>query len=402
MLAAPETARVDGTIHVLLIDDSPHDAELCLMALRRAKLDVESMTVSNEKELRAGLLTFVPDVILCDLNFPNFDGLSAQRIVREVCGDTPLIFVSGSISEDLAVLALQSGAVDYVSKMSLTRLPSAVQRAVRAARLAAYAEARAREHARRLETLWVIANNAKLRGRDLIGAILREAGSALGPPLAFRGLLGRLERDDVVVVATGANPEGGDIRGNHIQDGVRTPLSSTIIPRVGRTQGWRDVMVIGDIPPSIEALGWRALISTQFTAGDSRYSLTFACTQVAPRDFCDEDFAYVDVVASTFARELEVNHLEDSLRDEEQRSRQHAERLERRRRRQVRPVRRDRQALAIVHRAIRDAPLARVRRQLVLDDRIGAVVVRDLDLDRARRAHRKIAHVGLARQHDRG
>jgi diguanylate cyclase (GGDEF)-like protein len=326
--AAPVMAEIEGTIHVLLIDDNPHDAELCLMALRRAKLAVESVTVSDEQELRAGLLTFVPDVILCDLNFPNFDGLSAQRIVREICGDTPLIFVSGSISEDLAVLALQSGAVDYVSKMSLTRLPSAVQRAVRAARLAAYAEARAREHSRRLEALWVIANNAKLRGLHLIAAILREAGSTLGPPLMFRGMLGRIENDEVVGISIGLNPDAGDTRGNHIVDGIRTPLSDTIIPRVGRTQGWRDIRVIGDIPAKIEAMEWRSVMSTQFNAGGSRYSLTFACTQVAPKDFCDEDFAYVDVVASTFARELEVNHLEDSLRDEEQRSRQHAERLE--------------------------------------------------------------------------
>jgi CheY-like chemotaxis protein len=261
--AAPVMAEIEGTIHVLLIDDNPHDAELCLMALRRAKLAVESVTVSDEQELRAGLLTFVPDVILCDLNFPNFDGLSAQRIVREICGDTPLIFVSGSISEDLAVLALQSGAVDYVSKMSLTRLPSAVQRAVRAARLAAYAEARAREHSRRLEALWVIANNAKLRGLHLIAAILREAGSTLGPPLMFRGMLGRIENDEVVGISIGLNPDAGDTRGNHIVDGIRTPLSDTIIPRVGRTQGLArhsghrrhssedrgDGMAFGDVDP---------------------------------------------------------------------------------------------------------------------------------------------------------
>jgi CheY-like chemotaxis protein len=119
---------------VLIVDDNPRDAELSLMTLRRSGTAVEYQIASDEAELRGVLQTFIPDVILCDFAFPNFDGISVQRIVQTVRAETPLIFVSGTISEETAVIALKSGAVDYVLKSNLVRLPSAVHRAVKEAR----------------------------------------------------------------------------------------------------------------------------------------------------------------------------------------------------------------------------------------------------------------------------
>ncbi len=54
-------------------------------------------------------------------------------MVREV-GNTPFIFVSSKMGEDIAVEALQEGANDYIIKQNLVRLPSAVTRAVRESR----------------------------------------------------------------------------------------------------------------------------------------------------------------------------------------------------------------------------------------------------------------------------
>jgi hypothetical protein len=48
--------------------------------------------------------------------------------------DVPFIFVSGTIGEETAVKSLRSGATDYVLKTNLSRLASAVQRAVQEAR----------------------------------------------------------------------------------------------------------------------------------------------------------------------------------------------------------------------------------------------------------------------------
>src|SRR5205814_9325496 len=45
----------------------------------------------------------------------------------------PFIFVSGTIGEETAIQSLRSDATDYVLKTNLSRLPSAVRRAVQEA-----------------------------------------------------------------------------------------------------------------------------------------------------------------------------------------------------------------------------------------------------------------------------
>src|SRR3712207_8462078 len=52
---------------------------------------------------------FRSDVILSDFSMPGFDGMAELAIARDVCPDTPFIFVSGTIGEEYAIRALKSG-----------------------------------------------------------------------------------------------------------------------------------------------------------------------------------------------------------------------------------------------------------------------------------------------------
>jgi diguanylate cyclase (GGDEF)-like protein len=189
-------------------------------------------------------------------------------------------------------------------------------------------EEQARQHAGRLETLWQVANNPTLRGEESIVAMLRQAAKAIRPSQRFRGALGRIEGDEVVVIGVGmdAADDGPDAR--RLKIGRRSPLSQTIIPSVGRTQAWEDLALHNDVPDGLKLLGWRAVISTQFHAAGSRYSLTFASPEPALTPFSDPDLAYIDVLASSFAKQLELETLENSLREEEERARHHSDRLE--------------------------------------------------------------------------
>jgi diguanylate cyclase (GGDEF)-like protein len=189
-------------------------------------------------------------------------------------------------------------------------------------------EEQARQHAARLEALWEIANNPTLRGEELIFAMLRRAAAVIRPDHRFRGLLGRVEGDEVVVIGVGLDPDDDDPRAKLLKVGRRSPLSQTIIPSVGRAQGWQDLAIHNEFPGALTQLGWRAVISTQFDAGGSRYSLTFASPAPALTPFSTADLAYIEVLASSFAKQLEVDQLEGSLRAEEEQSRHHAERLE--------------------------------------------------------------------------
>jgi diguanylate cyclase (GGDEF)-like protein len=189
-------------------------------------------------------------------------------------------------------------------------------------------EERARQHGERLETLWQIANNPTLRGEESIVAMLRQAAKAIRPPQRFRGALGRIEGDEVVVIGVGMDPADNGPDAMRLTIGRRSPLSQTIIPRVGRTEAWEDLALHNDFPGALRILGWRAVISTQFDAGGSRYSLTFASPEPAATPFSDSDLAYVNVLASSFAKQLELEKLESSLREEEERARHHSDRLE--------------------------------------------------------------------------
>lgn len=117
-------------IKILMVEDTPTDAELALRELKRGGIQHQARRVETEKELRHELIDFKPDVVLSDFSMPHFDGLSALKVVRQELPDTPFIFVSGRIGEELAIESLKLGASDYVIKTNLSRLPSAVARAM--------------------------------------------------------------------------------------------------------------------------------------------------------------------------------------------------------------------------------------------------------------------------------
>lgn len=117
-------------LKILLVEDTPTDAELALRELTRSGIRNDGRRVETEQELRVELARFDPDIILSDFSMPHFDGLSALKVVRETKPDIPFIFVSGRIGEELAIESLKMGANDYVIKTNLSRLPSAVMGAM--------------------------------------------------------------------------------------------------------------------------------------------------------------------------------------------------------------------------------------------------------------------------------
>lgn len=134
---------IPQTIRVLLIEDTRVDAELEVREMKRAGLRIAHRIVVDEASFIDGLREFSPDVILADFTIPGYDGMAALRRARDMCPDTPFIFVSGTIGEDYAVRALRDGATDYVLKTNLIRLPAAVERAL--------ADAKARRERRGIE-----------------------------------------------------------------------------------------------------------------------------------------------------------------------------------------------------------------------------------------------------------
>jgi PAS domain S-box-containing protein len=117
-------------LRALLLEDSPQDVEIIRELLIDAGFELDMDCTALEKEFISLLRSRTYDIILADFKLPGFDGFAALRWSMEICPTVPFICVSGTIGEETAVELLKQGAVDYVLKDRLARLPSAIHRAL--------------------------------------------------------------------------------------------------------------------------------------------------------------------------------------------------------------------------------------------------------------------------------
>src|SRR5436190_13778289 len=116
-----------------MLEDDVSDAELTRFALRRGGIHFSLSRVETREDYLKQIEDRTPDLILSDYSLPGFDGYSALHIALDKCPDTPFIFVTGTMGEEVAIDTLKSGATDYVLKTRLSRLVPAVHRALREA-----------------------------------------------------------------------------------------------------------------------------------------------------------------------------------------------------------------------------------------------------------------------------
>lgn len=126
--------RQPETLRFLLLEDSNLDTELVSEHLRGTGLAYTLDRVIAQEDFVRAIDCSDYDLILADYVLPSFDGMSALTLARERCPNTPFVFVSGTLGEEIAVEALKRGATDYVLKQRLERLPRTVLRALAEAR----------------------------------------------------------------------------------------------------------------------------------------------------------------------------------------------------------------------------------------------------------------------------
>lgn len=117
-------------LRILMLEDTPTDAELAERELRRAGIPFTSLRVDTREAFVRALAEFRPDAVLSDYRLPDFDGLSALKLVRQNHPEIPVIMVTGALSDLEAVELIRAGAKDYVLKDRLARLAPAVERAL--------------------------------------------------------------------------------------------------------------------------------------------------------------------------------------------------------------------------------------------------------------------------------
>jgi PAS domain S-box-containing protein len=121
----PNDDLANALVHILLVEDSPEDAELTVRLLRAAGLHPYVRRVDNEVDFLEAL-DGQPDVIISDLDLPDFDGLRALVLRGEHAPWVPFIVVSGAVSDEQAAAIMAQGATDYILKDRMGRLAQAV------------------------------------------------------------------------------------------------------------------------------------------------------------------------------------------------------------------------------------------------------------------------------------
>lgn len=103
-------------IRILHIDDSAHDRLLVKDALEKESNDFVLVGVDTREKFEKHLFESDFDLVLSDFNILGFDGLQVLKIVKDKKPDMPVIIVTGTGSEEIAIQAMKMGASDYIIK----------------------------------------------------------------------------------------------------------------------------------------------------------------------------------------------------------------------------------------------------------------------------------------------
>ncbi len=125
----PTIPEAEQPLQLLIADDDPADVELCLRSLKKSEIDFRAEIVATRDAFTEKLREKRFDVVLSDYRMKGWTGMDALAIVIETHPEVPLILLSGTLGDELAVECIKLGVTDYVLKGQLARLPIAIRRA---------------------------------------------------------------------------------------------------------------------------------------------------------------------------------------------------------------------------------------------------------------------------------
>lgn len=120
-------------IRLLLVDDSPDDAELATETLRRAGYMLKSQRVQDAVGMQAALNKQQWDVVVSEHTVTHFGAQMALDLLKREGIDAPVIVLTKKISDADMVNIMRAGARDVVQKQQLARLLPVVERELQVA-----------------------------------------------------------------------------------------------------------------------------------------------------------------------------------------------------------------------------------------------------------------------------
>jgi len=118
-------------LRLLIVDDSPDDAEVVAIAVRKAGYMLKNQRVQDIAGLEAALAKGSWDLILCEHAPPQCEASQALDALKRAGLDIPFIVVARRIAEEELVRIMRAGALDVIEKTQLFRLPPVIERELR-------------------------------------------------------------------------------------------------------------------------------------------------------------------------------------------------------------------------------------------------------------------------------
>ena len=144
-------------IRLLIAEDSASDLALVVLELTRSGVRFTHKDVETRQQFAAALETGSFDAVISDYRLPGWTGMDALSYARGVDAEMPFLLVTGNLGDEAAVDCIKRGVSDYVLKDNLSRLSSALRRALDEKRLR-------RENSSAREALRL----AEIHNRDLV------------------------------------------------------------------------------------------------------------------------------------------------------------------------------------------------------------------------------------------
>jgi two-component system, OmpR family, response regulator RegX3 len=118
----------EGHPTILIIDDDPASRDSIAATLSVEGFDV--VTATGEEEGDALIVSARPSLVLLDMQLADSQGLAVFRRITELAPGLPVIMVTARDDELDAVLSLEAGAADHITKPARPRELTARIRAV--------------------------------------------------------------------------------------------------------------------------------------------------------------------------------------------------------------------------------------------------------------------------------
>lgn len=115
-------------LRVLIIEDCEEDSLRVVNELYKGGYDPVDKRVETAEDMQMALAEEEWDLIISDMEMPNFSGELALKEYHDRFLDIPFIIFSGAIGVETAAKMMRMGAHDYISKSDLTLLIPAIER----------------------------------------------------------------------------------------------------------------------------------------------------------------------------------------------------------------------------------------------------------------------------------